>query len=91
MSKIKDTEAPLIRRIIKSKPAEWLTVSIKRFIHRRAENYFENRPSQKYIGPKYREFYDKYANVQFTKNAEKYIKYKPDNVSASIDSFFDVS
>ncbi|CAG7734562.1 unnamed protein product, partial [Allacma fusca] len=27
------------------------------------------RASQKYIGPKYREFYDKYANVQFTKNA----------------------
>ena len=49
------------------------------------------RASQLYIGPKYRDFYDKYSNVPFTKNNDKYIKYQPKDVAAIIDSFFDVS
>lgn len=33
----------------------------------------------------------RYAGVNFTKNIEKYIKHKPDEVSAIIDRFFDVA
>ena len=49
------------------------------------------KASQQYIGPKYREFFDKYAHVPFTKNPEKYVKYNPDDVEARIQNFFDVS
>ena len=43
------------------------------------------------ILPKYNSFYDKYVNVQFSKNTDKYIKYTPAQVSGLIDSFFDVA
>lgn len=33
----------------------------------------------------------RYAGIQFTKNPEKYIKHKPNEVSAVIDRFFDVA
>lgn len=49
------------------------------------------RASRDYIIPKYREFYDKYSNAQFTKNAEKYVRYTPQNVTDLIDNFFDVA
>jgi len=49
------------------------------------------RDNKEYILPKYNSFYDKYANVQFSKNVEKYIKYTPAQVSGLIDSFFDVA
>lgn len=32
-----------------------------------------------------------YAGLSFTKNPEKYIKHKPDEVSAIIDRFFDMT
>lgn len=49
------------------------------------------KASRDYICVKYRDFFDKYANVQFTKNLEKYVKYRPADVAAAIENFFDVS
>lgn len=49
------------------------------------------RDNKEYILPKYNAFYDKYVNVAFSKNMDKYIKYTPAQVSALIDSFFDVA
>jgi len=49
------------------------------------------RDNKEYILPKYNSFYEKYVNVNFTKNTEKYIKYTPAQVSGLIDSFFDVA
>lgn len=49
------------------------------------------RDNKEYILPKYSSFYDKYANVAFSKNPEKYIKYTPAQVSALIDCFFDAA
>merc|ERR1739838_47363 len=49
------------------------------------------RDNKEYILPKYNSFYEKYANVQFSKNTEKYIKYSPAQVSGLIGSFFDVA
>ncbi|KAG7170358.1 Exocyst complex component 7-like [Homarus americanus] len=49
------------------------------------------RDNMEYILPKYQAFYDKYVNVAFTKNTEKYIKYSPAAVSSMVDKFFDVA
>jgi len=49
------------------------------------------RDNKEYILPKYSSFYDKYVNVPFSKNVDKYIKYTPAQVSALLDSFFDVA
>ena len=49
------------------------------------------RDNKEYILPKYNSFYEKYANVNFTSNVDKYIKYSPAQVSGLIDSFFDVA
>ena len=49
------------------------------------------RDNKEYILPKYSSFYDKYASVQFSRNVDKYIKHTPAQVSALIDSFFDVA
>lgn len=49
------------------------------------------RDNKEYILPKYTAFYDKYANVAFTKNPEKYVRYTPAQVSALIDCFFDAT
>ncbi|XP_063595238.1 exocyst complex component 7-like isoform X2 [Penaeus indicus] len=49
------------------------------------------RDNMEYILPKYQVFYDKYVNVAFTKNTEKYVKYSPADVSTMIDKFFDVA
>jgi exocyst complex protein 7 len=54
----------------------------------RATLRYESRNN---IYPKYKEFYDKYAGVSFTKNPEKYIKHTPESIATLIDSFFDVS
>ena len=48
-------------------------------------------PPQEYILPKYSAFYDKYANIAFTKNPEKYVRYTAAQVSALIDCFFDAA
>uniref|UniRef100_A0A1B6DEN9 Exocyst complex component 7 n=1 Tax=Clastoptera arizonana TaxID=38151 RepID=A0A1B6DEN9_9HEMI len=49
------------------------------------------RDNKEFILPKYNAFYDKYSNVPFTKNPEKYVKYTPEQVAALIDRFFDVA
>ena len=49
------------------------------------------RDNKEYILPKYSNFYDKYANVAFTKSPEKYIRFTPAQVSALIDCFFDAA
>ncbi|KAL3274667.1 hypothetical protein HHI36_016047 [Cryptolaemus montrouzieri] len=49
------------------------------------------RDNKELIIPKYNAFYNRYASVQFTKNIDKYIKHKPDEVSSIIDRFFDVA
>ncbi|CAG9832558.1 unnamed protein product [Diabrotica balteata] len=49
------------------------------------------RDNKELIIPRYNAFYNKYAALNFTKNIEKYIKHKPDEVSAIIDRFFDVA
>ncbi|XP_076270587.1 exocyst complex component 7 isoform X2 [Rhynchophorus ferrugineus] len=49
------------------------------------------RDNKELIIPKYNAFFNKYSNYNFTKNPEKYIKHKPDEVSAILDRFFDVA
>ena len=49
------------------------------------------RDNKEYICPKYNSFYEKYANVLFTKYPQKYVKYTPAEVSNAIDSFFDAA
>lgn len=49
------------------------------------------RASRDYIIPKYKDFFDKYSNVYFTKNPEKYVRFKPNQVADLIDNFFDVT
>ncbi|KAB0800034.1 hypothetical protein PPYR_07914 [Photinus pyralis] len=49
------------------------------------------RDNKEYIVPKYNAFYELYGSMHFSKNPDKYVKYKPDEVSAMIDRFFDVA
>ncbi|KAF2903735.1 hypothetical protein ILUMI_02443 [Ignelater luminosus] len=49
------------------------------------------RDNKEYIIPKYNAFYELYSTIQFSKNPDKYVKYKPDEISAMIDRFFDVA
>jgi len=49
------------------------------------------RDNKEYICPKYNSFFEKYANVPFTKNHDKYVRYTPAQVSSLIDSFFDAA
>ena len=49
------------------------------------------RDNKEYILPKYSSFYDKYANIAFTRHPEKYVKYTAAQVSALIDCFFDAA
>ncbi|XP_046403378.1 exocyst complex component 7 [Ischnura elegans] len=43
------------------------------------------------IVPKYKAFFEKYCNVAFTKNLEKYIKYTPEQVADMINQLFDAA
>ncbi|KAL1497450.1 hypothetical protein ABEB36_008422 [Hypothenemus hampei] len=49
------------------------------------------RDNKELIIPKYNSFFNRYGILNFTKNPEKYIRHKPDEVSAIIDRFFDVA
>ncbi|XP_066246690.1 exocyst complex component 7 isoform X2 [Euwallacea similis] len=49
------------------------------------------RDNKELIIPKYNAFFNRYGVLNFTKNPEKYMKHKPDEVSAVIDRFFDVA
>ncbi len=46
---------------------------------------------KKVLLPLYGRFYDKYQEVDFTKNPQKYIKYDKKGLDELIDSFFDAS
>ncbi|GBP03185.1 Exocyst complex component 7 [Eumeta japonica] len=47
------------------------------------------RDNKEAILPPYTRFYDTYANLPFSKNPEKYIKYSPVQVAAQLDGYFD--
>nr|XP_042907504.1 exocyst complex component 7 [Parasteatoda tepidariorum] len=49
------------------------------------------RDNKEFILPKYTMFYEKYIDAGFTKNTDKYIKYTPQDVSNTIDTFFDAA
>lgn len=44
-----------------------------------------------YMIPRYTLFYNKYCNLNFSKNKNKYIKYHPADLAALLDKFFDAS
>ena len=44
-----------------------------------------------YILPPYKIFLEKYKRLNFTKNADKYIKYSVEDVEAMINKFFDTA
>jgi hypothetical protein len=41
-----------------------------------------------YIVTRYKRFYDTYSRLNFTSNREKYIKYKPEELSLRLKEFF---
>ncbi|XP_005100181.2 exocyst complex component 7 [Aplysia californica] len=47
--------------------------------------------NKEYMVPRYTMFYNKYSQLNFTKNRGKYIKYQPADLSALLDKFFDAS
>ncbi|GIY12561.1 exocyst complex component 7 [Caerostris extrusa] len=49
------------------------------------------RDNKEFILPKYTMFYEKYVDAGFTKNADKYIKYTPQDIWNTIDTFFDAA
>ncbi|XP_055373366.1 exocyst complex component 7 [Condylostylus longicornis] len=49
------------------------------------------RDNIEHILPKYNQFYETYAEVQFSKNPEKYVKYKPHEVHTMLNKLFDDS
>lgn len=49
------------------------------------------RDNAENIIPQYNAFFESYADVQFSKNPEKYVKYKPQDVAAMLGNLFDDS
>ncbi|KAG1684836.1 Exocyst complex component 7 [Nymphon striatum] len=49
------------------------------------------RDNKEYILPKFQMFYDKYSNIHFTKNTDKYLKFTPRKVDGFINEFFDAA
>lgn len=49
------------------------------------------RDNAENIIPKYNAFFESYADVQFSKNPEKYVKYKPEDLAAMLRNLFDDS
>uniref|UniRef100_A0A1Q3FD21 Exocyst complex component 7 n=1 Tax=Culex tarsalis TaxID=7177 RepID=A0A1Q3FD21_CULTA len=47
------------------------------------------RDNTEHIVPQYNAFFEIYSEVQFSKNPEKYVKYRPTDVTAMLNSFFD--
>ncbi|XP_059167515.1 exocyst complex component 7-like [Physella acuta] len=47
--------------------------------------------NKEYMVPRYTLFYNKYCQLNFTKNRNKYIKYQPSDVAALLEKFFDAS
>ena len=49
------------------------------------------RDNRDFVLPKYQAFFGKFAILNFTKNPEKYIKFKPEDVISRINNFFDAA
>ncbi|CAD7083576.1 unnamed protein product [Hermetia illucens] len=49
------------------------------------------RDNAEHIIPKYNRFFETYSDVQFSKNPEKYVKYRPQDVNAMLTNLFDDS
>lgn len=49
------------------------------------------RDNAENIIPQYNAFFESYADVQFSKNPDKYVKYKPQDVAAMLGNLFDDS
>lgn len=49
------------------------------------------RDNAEHIIPQYNAFFESYSDVQFSKSPEKYVKYKPQDVSAMLGNLFDDS
>lgn len=47
--------------------------------------------NSEYIIPHYKAFYDMYHDVQFSRNVDKYVKYRMDDISAMLSQLFDDS
>ncbi|XP_037035479.1 exocyst complex component 7 [Bradysia coprophila] len=47
------------------------------------------RDNAEHIIPQYNAFFEIYADIQFSKNPEKYVKYRPQDVSAMLNNLFD--
>ncbi|XP_035904499.1 exocyst complex component 7 [Anopheles stephensi] len=47
------------------------------------------RDNSEHIVPKYNTFFEVYSDVQFSKNIDKYVKYRPSDVATMLNSFFD--
>jgi len=47
--------------------------------------------NKEYMVPRYSLFYNKYCNLNFTKNRGKYIKYTPEDLEKVLDQLFDAS
>jgi hypothetical protein len=41
--------------------------------------------------PLYNRFYDKYTDVEFSKNPEKYVKYSKEELAGCLEKLFDAS
>ncbi|SPP85280.1 exocyst complex component 7 [Drosophila guanche] len=49
------------------------------------------RDNMEHILPKYNRFFEMYAAVQFSKNPDKYVKYRPHEINAMLSKLFDDS
>ncbi|KAG8235569.1 hypothetical protein J437_LFUL013119 [Ladona fulva] len=49
------------------------------------------KDNRELIVPKYKAFFEKYSNIPFTKNPEKYVKYTPEQVADLINQLFDAA
>lgn len=49
------------------------------------------RDNVEHILPKYNKFYEMYASVQFSKNPDKYVKYRPHEINQMLSKLFDDS
>lgn len=49
------------------------------------------RDNSEHIIPQYNAFFELYSDVQFSKNPEKYVRYRPQDVSAMLNNLFDDS
>ncbi|PIK33786.1 hypothetical protein BSL78_29403, partial [Apostichopus japonicus] len=52
---------------------------------------FIRRDNKEFIIPQYTKFWNRYIQIDFSKNKDKYIKYLPSDIEKMMDKFFDVT